>query len=245
VAALYEQNNAAHIWYNAPSGTAGNAISFTQAMTLNASGRLGIGTTSPDSRLHVGPSNGAQLRIDFVSSGDNYYDGVTHYFRNGNGAANIMTLLNGGNVGIGTTSPNGRMTVVGNTVDIRNGAGGYGTGYALEFSTNANIPRIDWIDNGAYTGNIRSVSGEFIINNSSGNALLFQIGNTERMRITSGGNVEINTGSIKTGAPDTGWGRAAIKIGASVSGAAFNVTRYLPVSVDGTVYYINLNSSTP
>jgi hypothetical protein len=65
------------------------------------------------------------------------------------------------------------------------------------------------------------------------------------MRITSGGNVEINTGSIKTGEPDTGWGRAAIKIGASVSGEAFDVTRYLPVSVDGTVYYINLNSSTP
>jgi nitrous oxide reductase accessory protein NosL len=26
-------------WYNAPSGTAGNAITFTQAMTLDASGR--------------------------------------------------------------------------------------------------------------------------------------------------------------------------------------------------------------
>lgn len=35
-------------WYAAPSGTAGNAITFTQAMTLNASGNLGIGTTSPN-----------------------------------------------------------------------------------------------------------------------------------------------------------------------------------------------------
>jgi hypothetical protein len=33
-------------WYNAPSGTAGNAISFTQAMTLDASGNLLVGTTS-------------------------------------------------------------------------------------------------------------------------------------------------------------------------------------------------------
>jgi len=32
-----------------PSGTAGNAITFTQAMTLDASGNLGIGTTSPRS----------------------------------------------------------------------------------------------------------------------------------------------------------------------------------------------------
>jgi hypothetical protein len=112
----YVQESGKHYWRTAPSGTAGNAISFTQAMTLDASGRLGIGTTSPDSRLHVGPSNGAQLRIDFVSSGDNYYDGVTHYFRNGNGAANIMTLLNGGNVGIGTSSPNTLLSLVGNHV---------------------------------------------------------------------------------------------------------------------------------
>jgi len=35
-----------HKWFNAPSGTAGNAITFTQAMTLDASGNLLVGTTS-------------------------------------------------------------------------------------------------------------------------------------------------------------------------------------------------------
>jgi hypothetical protein len=44
---LYEQYNGAHKWYTAASGTAGNAISFTQAMTLNASGQLGIGFSTP------------------------------------------------------------------------------------------------------------------------------------------------------------------------------------------------------
>jgi hypothetical protein len=43
----YIQGSGQHIWYNAPSGTAGNAITFTQAMTLDASGNLGIGTSSP------------------------------------------------------------------------------------------------------------------------------------------------------------------------------------------------------
>ena len=47
-ATRYSQSSGKHIWWTAPSGTAGNAISFTQAMTLNASGNLGIGTTSPD-----------------------------------------------------------------------------------------------------------------------------------------------------------------------------------------------------
>jgi hypothetical protein len=42
-----------HSWHTAPSGTAGNAISFTQAMTLDASGNLGVGTTSPAAKLDV------------------------------------------------------------------------------------------------------------------------------------------------------------------------------------------------
>jgi len=52
-ATSYMQISGTHRWYNAPSGTAGNAISFTQAMTLDASGRLGIGTTSPGDKLEV------------------------------------------------------------------------------------------------------------------------------------------------------------------------------------------------
>jgi hypothetical protein len=52
-AGKYELKNNTHAWYNAPSGTAGNAISFTQAMTLDASGQLAIGNTSPAAKLEV------------------------------------------------------------------------------------------------------------------------------------------------------------------------------------------------
>jgi hypothetical protein len=47
--ARYSMNDAAggaHAWYTAPSGTAGNAISFTQAMTLTSDNKLLINTTS-------------------------------------------------------------------------------------------------------------------------------------------------------------------------------------------------------
>jgi hypothetical protein len=46
-ATLYQQDTGVHRWQYAASGTAGNAITWTAAMTLDASGNLGIGTTSP------------------------------------------------------------------------------------------------------------------------------------------------------------------------------------------------------
>jgi hypothetical protein len=50
---LYYQAVGQHIWFNASSGTAGNVISFTQAMTLNASGNLSIGNTNDTFKLDV------------------------------------------------------------------------------------------------------------------------------------------------------------------------------------------------
>jgi len=52
-AARYSVNgyNGSHTWEVAPSGTTGNAISFTQAMTLTASGRLLIGTPTEASYM--------------------------------------------------------------------------------------------------------------------------------------------------------------------------------------------------
>ena len=56
-AGQYIQSSGQHQWYTSPSGTAGNAISFTQAMTLTADGLLGVGTTNPQHRLHIAGGN--------------------------------------------------------------------------------------------------------------------------------------------------------------------------------------------
>jgi hypothetical protein len=42
----YRQYSGQHNWFTAPSGTAGNAITFTQALTLSAVGNLLLGGTS-------------------------------------------------------------------------------------------------------------------------------------------------------------------------------------------------------
>ena len=47
----HDQTNGQYRWFTAPSGTAGNAITFSQAMTLDASGNLLVGKTSASSTI--------------------------------------------------------------------------------------------------------------------------------------------------------------------------------------------------
>jgi hypothetical protein len=63
LAASYRLQDGVHKWNIAASGTAGNAITFTQAMTLDASGNLGVGTTSPSAKLVV--SNAGAQGFEF------------------------------------------------------------------------------------------------------------------------------------------------------------------------------------
>jgi hypothetical protein len=58
-ATTYSQFAGQHVWNTAASGTAGNAISFTQAMTLTSGGNLLVGTTTdPGGSGKVVDSNG-------------------------------------------------------------------------------------------------------------------------------------------------------------------------------------------
>jgi hypothetical protein len=50
-----------HAWFVSAGGTAGDAISFTQAMTLDASGRLLVGVTSGTYALDVGDVSGGNM----------------------------------------------------------------------------------------------------------------------------------------------------------------------------------------
>ena len=64
-ASYYAQGtDGASAWNIAASGTAGNAITFTQAMTLDASGRLGIGATSLTAKLTVSDGTRASVFVE-------------------------------------------------------------------------------------------------------------------------------------------------------------------------------------
>ena len=73
-ALLYQLgNDGVYRWYQAGSGTAGNAITLTQAMTLDTSGNLGVGVTSMSQRLVVGGSANTRIQVDGSSTGGIYF----------------------------------------------------------------------------------------------------------------------------------------------------------------------------
>ncbi len=210
-ASLYQQNTSAHAWYTAPSGTAGNAISFTQAMTLDASGRLGIGTSSPSSPLSI-RSFGATGRAADFNGSDVLFDGAGQFdliigdggvaymsltttdnatalkVRNFSGNSDIAVFeRTTGNVGIGTSSPANKLhTLSGSaTATVAKFAatnyGNAGTTY-IEIGT-------QYGDGGSRIGNINPSGnlGTLVFETMTGTSGVF----AERLRIDSSGNVGI------------------------------------------------------
>jgi hypothetical protein len=92
-AARYHLNGNVHEWYTAASGTAGNAITFTQAMTLDASGNLGVGTTS----LNLNGNNQA-ITVRSAQSGTTSAGVDIGGYRTTDGTVGQLTYFNGANL---------------------------------------------------------------------------------------------------------------------------------------------------
>jgi hypothetical protein len=87
----YRQSAGVHSWFNSPSGTAGNAITFTQAMTLDASGNIQLGTATAGA---VVPA------ISIVRGGTTWQLGPSVP----SGGGNTFYVLNSSNIGVYLTS---------------------------------------------------------------------------------------------------------------------------------------------
>jgi hypothetical protein len=122
-AALYASFNGQHRFYTAPSGTAGNAITFTQAMTLDASGNLLVGKTSGTGYKFEVTGNGV-----FLSNTSAYaaYLGQADIFMS-TGAATDFAIRSDANLlfGAGGSTERARITSGGDFLvgDTANSAG--------------------------------------------------------------------------------------------------------------------------
>lgn len=178
-----------------------------QEGNIYASGSIGIGTTSPGSRLEISGATGSyNSGIGFVPSGTGARNYRTYIATDGSfnfddatAGATRINLSSTGNVGIGTTSPAAKLEVVGdakfggtsnyNSITINNNSNTGGGGILLQRNgvNNAYIGALGW-----YQGT--SNSGAVIGTDNSSYPIVFYT-NVERMRITGGGNVGIGTDS--------------------------------------------------
>ena len=129
-ASKYVQYQSQHLWFTAASGTAGNTITFTQAMTLDASGNLGIVITSPSYpltrngvTLQAKGSDGAEFVI--LSNTDSGYNGFA-LVRNGsdiglNNRTNGIMSFSTNNTERARIDSSGRL-LVGTTTSLDNGS---------------------------------------------------------------------------------------------------------------------------
>jgi len=226
--AVYHQifGNTSDLYIDADRGNnASSNIIFrndaTEAMRIDSSGNVGIGTSSPDANLEISDTIDATIRLtstdnkavftpnvdtygtiefysnDVSGAGVGIKSAIRSYvgnvaggqselaFTTSDGSSNdneAMRIDSSGNVGIGTSSPANLLNL-----------------YQSDTSSNSYL-QINHVDSGTGASNGLSIGLESngtdaaFRNRESGSVKLYT-DNTERMRITSSGNVGIGTSS--------------------------------------------------
>jgi hypothetical protein len=238
----YEQNigSGYQAWFNAPSGTAGNAISFTQAMTLDASGNLLVGTTSTSigasgrgvievngtsDSVFASKVNGTLAAVSgLVSSSQVVYGAVTNIpmvFRTNN--TERARIDSSGNMGLGTTSPT---SYSGKFIEVSNATS---AGLKLTAGTSG-------LSLGADFSYIASDKSLRITTYESTGFIRFNTQDTERARIDSSGSL-ILAGTVNNNA------RFMVNFNGSSSGQVYG-TRYDTTATSATAVQFVYNTGT-
>lgn len=204
---LSSSTNPAVIW-TANTQTAGNSMDLDTAslypsygvpLNLGKSGTPFDTTFTNDLKVTnkaVIPTilggSAASSGITYTStSGTGTAAGIAHWFKGGtNGGTPLMTMLNDGKVGIGTSSPTQKLDVNGNLQLL----------YNLYFASGANAIALG------------ATGLTYTVNNNVGRGHYFVTGNLERLRIEYGGNIGIGTTAPTNNIDVNGYARFRSKV---------------------------------
>ena len=210
-ATYYEQSGGTHYWSTAASGTAGNAITFTQAMTLDASGNLGLGIATgfnaisgTETTLQIAGGNVASLYLNSTASNK------WALFANASGslgvynltASTIPLLINSsGNLGLGVTPSAWSLGKAFEISSVGNAIWGLGAN-SISIMSNA------YYNSGYYYANSSNYANRFDIGGGGGTFTLWGAASgtansiitwVEQLRVFPNGNTGIGVNNTDSG----------------------------------------------
>ena len=188
---------------------AGSGSFSTADMVLLDGGNVGIGTTSPTAGIHVNTSQQAARFVSSQATGLEVQGGGNSQpiaiFKD-TAASEKVRISSTGNVGIGTTSPGAKVDIIHSGLStmfrLSNTEANATTKYSAIVgrhytNTEENVTGMLITSSSSSTGGTVSIGGGISTANAVNNVLFYTAANnttltgTERMRITSSGNVGI------------------------------------------------------
>ncbi len=185
-------------------------LGHTNLLYLNSGGKVGVGTTTPSGKLEVDDSNGTGVIAYFGANSITNAKGIylARPIVNTNpvniqgtqaavGVANLSMQAEGGNLGVGITTPNSKLDIYSSSIGaaLRVGAPATGTSNdaSIDLYTNNanNTPAYARLALGVTTASVGSETGYLGFSTINSGSL------TEKMRIAADGNIGIGTTDTK------------------------------------------------